>query len=87
MSKHSKHIPKSGVAPAANPARNSGQPTRSPTSIKPERTTDPKAPAREEAKRAMPQDADKAPAKANVKKPLREVKGDGDLMSQEPKKS
>jgi hypothetical protein len=86
MSKHSKHIPKSGAAPAANTARNSGQTTSSPFFTKPERTTDPKTPAREEAKRAMPQDAASAPAKATAKEPLRAAKGDDDLMSQEPKK-
>ncbi|MCY1278367.1 hypothetical protein D9M68_318470 [compost metagenome] len=87
MSKHSKHFPNSGAATAANPARNPGQSINSPTSIKPERPVDPKAAPREEARRALPQDADKAPTKATVNEPPRAAKGDDDLMSQEPRKS
>lgn len=53
MSKHSKHIPKNGAAPAANTARNTGQTTSSPFFTKPERTADPKAPARAAAKEPL----------------------------------
>ncbi|MDH4609958.1 hypothetical protein E8F12_15540 [Pseudomonas sp. BN102] len=87
MSKHSKPIPNSGAAPAANTARNSGQTTRSPFFTKPERTADPKAPFREELKRVMPKDTDRAPAKPAAKEPLRAAEGDDDLMSQAPRKS
>ncbi|NWL76790.1 hypothetical protein DM872_08015 [Pseudomonas taiwanensis] len=87
MSKHSKHFPNSGAATAINPARNPGQTNRSPTSIKPERPVDPKAMPREEARRALPQDTEKVPAKGTVKEPPRAAKGDDDLMSQEPKKT
>ncbi|WP_330114475.1 hypothetical protein SA496_22235 [Pseudomonas sp. JS3066] len=87
MSKHSKSIPNSGAAPASKAARKPGPTIGSPTSIKPERMSDPKTVPREETRRTKPQDADKATAKASAKEPPRAAKGDDDLMSEEPRNS
>lgn len=87
MSKHSKHIPSSGAANSATPARQLGQGPGATPSVKPERTADAKNPDREEARRAPPRDADKPLAKATAKEPPRAAKGDDDLMSQDPRKS
>lgn len=87
MNKHSRHIPNSGSANVANPAKKTGQSAGSKPPVKPERTADAKTPEREEARKSLPRDADKPSAKASAKEPPRAAKGDDDLMSQEPRKS